>query len=152
MTDCKKLGEVFSRIKYIILITFGIELFAAILIYTSLDSSNFTSIPDQIFFSVFHSISSFCNAGFSTLTNSLYETRFRFNYYLHLVIILTFVLGGFGFPIVVNFLKFLKYEIITLFSPRKRKYKPWVLNLNSRINIITTLSISFIEFIVLYIL
>lgn len=152
MTDSKKLGEVFSTIKYIILITFGIELFAAILIYTSLDSSNFTSIPDQIFFSVFHSISSFCNAGFSTLTNSLYETGFRFNYYLHLVIILTFVLGGFGFPIVVNFLKFLKYEIITLFSPRKRKYKPWVLNLNSRINIITTLSISFIEFIVLYIL
>ncbi|MCF8238662.1 MAG: hypothetical protein K9I85_10930 [Saprospiraceae bacterium] len=152
ITSSKKLGEVFSTIKYIILITFGIELFAGILIYTSIDSSNFVSQSDRIFFSVFHSISAFCNAGFSTLTNSLYERGFRFNYYLQLVIILTFVLGGLGFPIVVNILKYFKYKIITLFSSRKSKYRPWVLNLNSRITLVTTLSILIVSFVLFYLL
>jgi len=152
MTSSRKLGEVFSTLKYIILITFGIELFAGVLIYTSIDSSNFASQSDQLFFSAFHSISAFCNAGFSTLTNSLYETGFRFNYYLQLVVILTFVLGGLGFPIVVNILKYFKYKIITLFSSKKRKYRPWVLNLNSRITLVTTLSISIVAFVIFYFL
>ncbi|MBX2942619.1 MAG: ATPase [Cyclobacteriaceae bacterium] len=152
MTSSKKLGEVFSTLKYIILITFGIELFSGILIYTSLDSSNFGSQSEQLFFAVFHSISAFCNAGFSTLNNNLYETGFKFNYYLQLVVILTFVLGGLGFPIVVNILKYLKYKIITLFSSRKSKYRPWVLNLNSRITLVTTLSISLVAFVIFYFL
>lgn len=152
MTSSKKLGEVFSTLKYIILITFGIELFAGILIYSSIDSSNFNSQGEKLFFSAFHSISAFCNAGFSTLTNSLYETGFRFNYYLQLVIIFTFVLGGLGFPIVVNILKYLKYKIATLFSERKSKYKPWVLNLNSRITLATTIVISVVAFVIFYFL
>ena len=152
MTSSKKLGEVFSTLKYIILITCGIELFAGILIYTSLDSANFTTQSDKLFFSVFHAVSAFCNAGFSTLSNSLYETGFRFNYYLQLIIIFTFVLGGLGFPIVVNILKYLKYKIITLFSSAKSKYRPWVLNLNSRITLITTLSVSIVAFIIFYFL
>ena len=150
LTSSKKLGEVFSTLKYIILITFGIEFFSGVMIYVSIDSNNFATQFDQIFFSAFHSISAFCNAGFSTLSYSLYDTGFRFNYYLQLVVILTFVLGGLGFPIVVNILKFLKYKITTLFSPRRVKYRPWVLNLNSRINLITTLSISLVAFIVFY--
>ena len=152
MTNSKKLGEVFSTLKFIIHITFGIELFAGILIYTSIDSSNFGSQSEKLFFSAFHSISAFCNAGFSTLTNSLYETGFKFNYYLQLIIILTFVLGGLGFPIVVNILKYLKYKIVTLFSFKQTKYKPWVLNLNSRITLFTTLSISLVAFIAFYFL
>jgi Trk-type K+ transport system membrane component len=152
MTSSRTLGEVFSTLKYIILITFGIELFAGILIYSSIDSSNFAKQSDQLFFSAFHSISAFCNAGFSTLTNSLYETGFRFNYYLQLIIILTFILGGLGFPIVANILKYMKYKITTLFSSKKSKYRPWVLNLNSRITLVTTLSISLVAFIMFYFL
>ena len=151
ITNSTKLGEVFSTLKYIILITFGIELFSAILIYTSLDVRYFGSQSERLFFSVFHSISAFCNAGFSTLTNNLYESGFRFNYYLQLVIIFTFVLGGLGFPIVVNILKYLKYKVYKLFSSRRNKYKPWVLNLNSRINLITTLSITVVAAVLFYI-
>jgi trk system potassium uptake protein len=154
LTSSNKLGEVFSTLKYIILITIGIELFAGILIYSSLDPDNFGSQFELLFFTVFHAISAFCNAGFSTLTNSLYESGFRYNYYLQLIIIFTFVLGGLGFPIVVNLLKYLKYKISTLFSfsSRRIKYKPWVLNINSRITLITTVSLTVIGFVVFYIL
>jgi trk system potassium uptake protein len=154
MNSSQKLGEVFSTLKYILLITFYIELFSALFIYFSLDNSLFKSQGEQIYFSVFHSISAFCNAGFSTLSNSLYETGFKYNYYLQLVIILTFVLGGLGFPIVVNILNYLKYKISLLinFSKLKQTYKPWVLNLNSRITLITTLTLTLVGFIIFYIL
>lgn len=152
MTSSKKLNDVFSTLKHIILITFGIELFSGILIYLSIDSSNFASPSEQFFFSAFHAISAFCNAGFSTLSDSLYAVDFRFNYSLQIVVILTFVLGGLGFPIVVNILTFFKYKILNVFSSHQTKHKPWVLNLNSRITLITTLSITFIAFVVFYIL
>jgi len=154
MNSSQKLGEVFSTLKNVLLITFYIETFSAISIYLSLNDSLFKSHGEQIYFSVFHSISAFCNAGFSTLTNSLYETGFKYNYYMQLVIIATFVLGGLGFPIVVNILNYLKYKISLLinFSKIKQTYKPWVLNLNSRITLITTLTLSLVGFIVFYIL
>ncbi|MEA1784970.1 potassium transporter TrkG [Arenibacter sp. GZD96] len=155
MTSSRKLSDVFSTLKYIILITFGIELFSAILIYSSIDAKAFGSQTEQLFFSVFHAISAFCNAGFSTLTNSMYETGYRFNYYLQLIIIATFVLGGLGFPIVVNLLRYLKYKISMLFSfslDKRIIYKPWVLNLNSRITLVTTLTISSVAFVAFYIL
>ncbi len=154
MTSSKKLGEVFSTLKYIIYITFGIELFSGILIYTSLDSSHFDSQSEKLFFSAFHSISAFCNAGFSTLSSSLYDADFKFNYYLQLVVIFSFVLGGLGFPIVVNILSFFQYKISRLFSFRsvKSKHRPWVLNLNSRITLITTISITSVAFVGFFIL
>jgi trk system potassium uptake protein len=154
MTSSKKIGEVFSTLKYIILITLSIELFSGILIYSSLNANDFKSQYDQIFFSVFHSISAFCNAGFSTLSNSLYESGFKYNYFLQLIIILTFVLGGLGFPIVSNVLNYVKYRIKkTLFSKsRNLGHRPWVLHINSRITLITTFSISILAFLAFYIL
>jgi trk system potassium uptake protein TrkH len=152
ITSSRKLGEVFSTLKYIILITLGIELVAGVLIYFSLETDAFNSVFDKLFFAVFHSISAFCNAGFSTLSQSLYDSSFRYNYVLQLIIIFTFVLGGLGFPIVVNILKYLKYKIVSVFSGQNTKHKPWVLNLNSRINLITTLAITFVAFLCFYFL
>ncbi len=154
ITSSRKLGEVFSTLKYILFITFGIEIFSGILIYLSLDAQHFNSQFDQIFFSMFHSVSAFCNAGFSTLSSSLYDAGFRYNYFLQLVIIFTFVMGGLGFPIVVNILKYIKYKFVQLlnFSSRTKNYKPWVLNLNSRITLVTTISISFVAFVFFYFL
>ena len=145
VTGSNKLGEVFSTLKRILVITFSIELVAALLIYLSINRTLFKTFGDQLFFSVFHSISAFCNAGFSTLPNNLFESGFKYNYFLQTVIILAFVLGGLGFPIVVNILKYLKYFLLKRvlnFSNKKHPYIPWVLNLNSRITLVTTLSLT----------
>ena len=141
MTGLNKLGEVFSTLKKILVITFSIEFLTAVLIYSSLDKNLFNSFFERLFFSIFHSVSAFCNAGFSTLTNSLYETGFRYNYMLQGIIIAAFVLGGLGFPIVVNIIKYLKYFItrkVLYIAGKKQTYKPWVLNINSRITLVTT--------------
>jgi Trk-type K+ transport system membrane component len=149
-----KLGEVFSTLKRILAITFFIELTSAILIFTSLNKALFESFSERLFFSVFHSISAFCNAGFSTLPNNLYEEGFKYNYYLQTVIVLTLILGGLGFPIVVNILKYLKYYFtkrLFYFGHKKKEYIPWVLNLNSRIALVTTISLTVFGTIIFYI-
>lgn len=154
ITSSRKIGEVFSTLKYIILITFGIELFSGILIYSSLKNENFHSQYDQIFFSMFHAISAFCNAGFSTLSSSLYDSSYKYNYFLQLTVIMSFVLGGLGFPIVSNIISYLKYRVEKVIKSGTKRigYRPWVLNLNSRITLITTLSISAVAFFIFYIL
>jgi trk system potassium uptake protein len=154
MTSSKKLGEVFSTLKYILQITFGIEIFSCILIYFSLEDQHFNTQSEMIFFSVFHAISAFCNAGFSTLTNGLYEIEYRFNYPLQLIIIFTLVFGGLGFPIVVNIIKYLKYKLLNLFSRSDnfKKHKVWIINLDSRLNLITTVSLILLGFVLFYIL
>ncbi|MCF8462208.1 MAG: ATPase [Flavobacteriales bacterium] len=154
MTNSKKMGEVFSTLKNIILITFGIELFSSIFIFSSLKVADFHSQYERIFFAVFHSVSAFCNAGFSTISAGLYDDGFKYNYFLQLAVIFTFVLGGLGFPIVTNIINYLKYQAKKfLFSNRlKRDHRPWVLNLNSRITLITTISITAVAFVAFYFL
>lgn len=154
MTNSQKIGDVFSTLKNIIVITAIVELAAAILIFFSLDKSLINNFSDKAFFSIFHAISAFCNAGFSTLSNSIYETGFRFNYTLQLIIIATFVLGGLGFPIVVNLINFIKHKIINLFrfNSKVKIYKPWVLKINSRITLVTTLTITVVAFMLFFIL
>ena len=149
MTNSQKLGDVFSTLKNIIVITAMVELTAAVCIYFSLDTSLISNFTEKIFFSVFHAISAFCNAGFSTLSNSIYETGFRYNYALQLTIIATFIIGGSGFPIVVNLINYIKHKITNIFrfNNKVRIHKPWVLNINSRITLVTTLSLTAVAFV-----
>lgn len=153
MTGSSKLGEVFSTLKRILVITFSIELVAAMLIYISLDKEFFSTFFERSFFSVFHAVSAFCNAGFSTLPNSLFESGIRYNYPFQCIIIAAFVLGGLGFPIVVNIIKYLKYFFLRkLFYIRGKQqtHKPWVLTLNSRITLLTTTTLTIVGTVFFY--
>ncbi|MCF8332108.1 MAG: ATPase [Bacteroidales bacterium] len=142
MTYSEGLADVFSTLKRIIVLTLVIEILGGIFIYLSLEEAIIHSVDDRIFFSVFHSISGFCNAGFSTLANSFYEPAFRFNYPLHMIIATLFILGGIGFPILFNLYKYLKYivrERFIKYSLRKKStHLPWVINLNTKIVFLTT--------------
>jgi len=142
MTSTDKITEIFSTLKRIILVTFTIEAIGAILIYMSIDQTVVANSRDRVFFAIFHSVSGFCNAGFSTLPNNLYELSVRYNYFLHLTIAFLIILGGLGFPIVFNFIKYLNHilvnRIIPFIAKKEQKHKPWVININSRIVLITT--------------
>lgn len=143
ITNSEKIGEVFSVLKKIILVTFTIEFIGAVLIFLSIEREIISSVPERIFFAVFHTVSGFCNAGFSTLEHSLYEPEFQFNYPLQLVIAALFILGGIGFPILFNlyqyFLYGIKNQFLRIRFPEKQVHLPWVLSLNSRIVLVTSL-------------
>ncbi|MDX2250148.1 MAG: potassium transporter TrkG [Bacteroidia bacterium] len=156
MVNADKLGEVFGALRKIIFLTLGIEFVGGVLIFFDLPDGYFPSTGSKLFFAFFHTISSFCNAGFSTLPNSLYQEGFRYNYSLHLVVISLFVLGGIGFPILFNFMKYLRYQISNRLIPfstnREVIYKPWVLNINTRIVLITTFLLLFVGTLLFYVL
>ncbi len=144
-TNTDKLSEVFAVLRRILLITFLIEGTGALLIFYSLDRGMMPLLPDRLFFSVFHSVSGFCNAGFSLLRESFYDSAFRFNYPLHLVIAFLIIMGGIGFPIVFNLLMALKTEFRALFRwlilREKRVRTPWLININTRLVLNTTLAL-----------
>ncbi|MDX9908599.1 MAG: potassium transporter TrkG [Mariniphaga sp.] len=143
ITNTEKIAEVFTVLKKIILITFLIEGLGALFIFQSIDSTVIPYLNKRIFFSVFHSISGFCNAGFSTLRNSFFEGPYQFNYPLHLIIASLIILGGLGFPIVFNLLKFIKakivYFLLGFYNKKRQQYIPGLININTRIVLITTL-------------
>ena len=143
MTSSDKLGDVFNTLKRVLVITVTVELVGAALIYLSLDLSLLgNSFNNGIMFSVFHSISAFCNAGFSTLTGGLSEPGYELNYALHVVIAFLFIFGGLGFPIVYNVYKYIRHLfqniLLSKITKEKYRYTPWVININSRIILITT--------------
>jgi len=111
-------------LRKIIAITLVIELTSFVLIFFSWgEDVVFDSMGQKIFFSAFHSVSAFCNAGFSLFTNGLFEEGVANSYILHIIIALTLILGGLGFS-----------SIQDLFSKKKLKdrfenpWKDWALS------------------------
>jgi trk system potassium uptake protein TrkH len=154
ISNTEKIGDVFKTLKRILIITISIELIGAAFIYGSLNPALIPSIPDRIFFSAFHAVSAFCNAGFSTLQNGIMETGYVTNYPFQLSLIFLFFLGGLGFPIVINIIKYLKHRLKTIFLRftygRKDGHKPWIMTLGSRINLMTTFSLIIIGFTLIF--
>ena len=140
MTYSSRMGDMVTTLKSILYVTFGIEALAAILIYISIYDLSGMSVLERVFFSVFHAISAFCNAGFSNFTAGLYDESLRFNYPLQLIISITFLFGGMGFLIVVNLLRYLRYRMQRALcrDGRRYAYQPWLLSINSRITLITS--------------
>jgi len=91
--------------------TLVLELGGAAFIFFNLPGEVFKNTEEQIFFSIFHAVSAFCNAGFSTLANGFYEAPFRFSYNIHLTIALLLVIGGLGFSIFFNVFGYLPRKI-----------------------------------------
>lgn len=136
-------SEIRKTLAKVIFITFMFEAIGAAFLYFSLDTTYFASIGSRIRFSVFHSVSAFCNAGFSTLTDGLYDFRIRGTYPILYVLGILIILGGIGFPILLNLYTFMKYKFLSLLSilrsGRKKDYIPMMININSRLVIYTTL-------------
>ncbi|SFC57028.1 potassium uptake protein, TrkH family [Parapedobacter composti] len=138
----KKVGSVINTLFKIVFITLFFEAIGAVLIYFSTDATDFRSNGERLFFAVFHSISAFCNAGFSTVRDGMFHPDLRFNYNLQLVIAMLFILGGLGFAIVLNTYTFIKRWIVNgfyrVFYGRAFTYRAWVISFNSRLIAWTT--------------
>lgn len=137
-----KLGEIFNTLIKIVLITISIEAIGAALIYYTVDPKIFDGKLSLLGFSVFHSISAFCNAGFSTLSEGLYQPGFRYNFHLHYIIGILIILGGLGFPVVFNYYRLLRHYVKNFYRRITGKgsyiHTPKIININTRIVLTTT--------------
>lgn len=98
-----------STIKVIFLATFLIELAGAISLFTVIKNDT-GGVGKKIFSSLFHSISAFCNAGFSLYANSLH--RFSNNITVSVTIGLLIILGGIGYPVLLTVFFAIKNKIM----------------------------------------
>ncbi len=144
------IGKISSTLIKIVLFTFLVEAIAAVLIFIFSDASLFKSFGDRVFFSAFHAISAFCNAGFSTLTGGLYEPGFRLLYSMHLVVAITIILGGIGFPVFINYYEYLthlfKGVFRKIFYKENYRHSSQIANLNSRLVVYTTIILLLVGF------
>lgn len=143
------LRDVFRAALNVVIFTLGVEAVGAIFIYSSILEIN--TIENKFFFSIFHSISAFCNAGFSILSAGLYDEAIRFDYFLQWIIMTLIVLGGLGHNIVFNFYQYIKNYVIELFEKKIVHKKIRVITLNTKIVIYTTVILLVGGFIFLYI-
>lgn len=90
--------NLFELLKNIVLVTIIIESIGAVLLYFSF--SQYYEPLQAVYYSVFHSVSAFCNAGFSLQADSF--IGFSKNVNITFTITSLIILGGIGFAVLID--------------------------------------------------
>ncbi|HSV76620.1 MAG TPA: potassium transporter TrkG [Bacteroidales bacterium] len=138
----ERLGEIFKTLAKIVAFTLIIEFIGAVFIFKTLPAH--FSHMERAWYAVFHSVSAYCNAGFSVFTYGLYDASagVRYQYNLHLVIALLIIVGGIGFPVLLNFYSFVKHVAKNLWNRITKgdiyHHTPWVISASTRLVLVST--------------
>lgn len=113
--------------------TLFIELIGFVLIFLLFEAKGiFENTSTRLFHALYQSVSSFCNAGLSSIPNGLMNAVTVDSYLLHIITFVLFFLGGFGMVYLFDF-----FGIRNL---RKRMKYPWkTLRFDTKIVLYTTL-------------
>lgn len=112
MVSSNSLGSLLSTLFYILGFTLVIEGVGMLSIWFSIHGTMGMSLEEEVWFSAFHAVSAFCNAGFSTLSGNLGNPLVMTNHnFLYVSVSLLIILGGIGFPILVNFKDIVLYHL-----------------------------------------
>lgn len=144
MISSNSLNSLLSTLLYILGFTLVIEGVGMVIIWYSIHDTLGMTLDEELFFSAFHSVSAFCNAGFSILPGGMSNPAVMQNHnLLYVTLGLLIALGGIGFPILVNlyetvtyYLRYLKWKVFGRshrFVKRVHLY-----NLNTKIVLVST--------------
>lgn len=141
----RKLNSVVSTLLKIIFITLLFEFIGGVLIYLSLNDELFKSVGERMFFAAFHTVSAFCNAGFSILEGNIGNTTYRYNYNFQIVLTFMFLIGGLGFGTVYNFYTYVKSKVAAFLNKyilhKPHVHRPQVFSFNSKFVLVCNLII-----------
>ena len=145
MISSDSLSSLLSTVIYILFFTLVIEGAGMLVLFLSIHGTLGMTMQQEMVFAAFHSISAFCNAGFSTLSENLGNPLvMQHHNLLYITISVLIILGGIGFPILVNFKHIAGYHLKRLFyfirtGKRDRQRIRHLYNLNTKIVLLTTL-------------
>ncbi len=103
----EKVGGIIIFIKRIVFIVASIEIVGALAIFPVFYKT-FKNIGVALYYSIFHSISAFCNAGFSILPNSL--ENYKGSILMNIAISLLIITGGIGFGVIDGIVNYIKHR------------------------------------------
>ncbi|MDB1941335.1 TrkH family potassium uptake protein [Clostridium tertium] len=101
-----------KMVKYVLIFTMSVQFFGALLLSTQFVPEY--GIGRGIFYSIFHSISAFCNAGFDLFGTSL--VGYSSNSVVILVISALIIIGGLGFTVLLEIYEFKGMKKLSLHS------------------------------------
>lgn len=121
----ESLASAKQLLRKVVFITLLVESIGFVLIFFSWEEElwgqeqQFKGLGDKVFHSVFHAISAFCNAGFSTFTDGMYNVEMQTQrlYLVHFILAWLVIFGGLGFTVIED-----------IFHPKnikKRFQMPW---------------------------
>ncbi len=99
MMNIDSLSMINRTLKQIVTITFSVEAVGALLLFLFWNKAEW-NFNERLYQSVFHSVSAFCNAGFSLNKDSL--VSFNDNYPVLLTIAALIIIGGLGFVVIAE--------------------------------------------------
>ncbi|HEY4532852.1 MAG TPA: TrkH family potassium uptake protein [Fusobacterium sp.] len=102
--NVNSVGEILNFVRLLLLTVFIIESIGAVIL--THEFRKIMPYEQAIYYGIFHSISAFCNAGFSLFSNSL--ENFRGNSVISLTISYLIILGGMGFAIINSFIMMIR--------------------------------------------
>ena len=144
MVSSNSLNSLFSTLLYILTFTLVVEGIGMVAIWFSIQGTLGMNFEQEMAFAAFHSISAFCNAGFSTLSGNLGNPLLMSGHNsLYITVSVLVILGGIGFPILVNFKDIAAYHI-THWRQRMQKTavarvkQQHLYNLNTKIVLVVT--------------
>nr|WP_300005075.1 TrkH family potassium uptake protein [Tissierella sp.] len=108
----ESMGGLVKLTKYVIAVTFAIEAIGAFLL--SFKFIPIYGVVKGTWYSIFHSISAFCNAGFDILGNSI--TPFVGDLWINAVICILIILGGLGFAVYADIYHKKRFKNLNLHS------------------------------------
>ena len=103
MVSSKSLASLWSTLLNIFGFTAFLELAGAVGIFLNIHDTIGLDVLHELFFSVFHSVSAFCNAGFSNYQEGVgAHVLMTGHCWLYVILALLIILGGIGYPVLVN--------------------------------------------------
>ncbi|OQY40113.1 MAG: hypothetical protein B6226_00575 [Candidatus Cloacimonetes bacterium 4572_65] len=120
--------DLITLLRYIVGITVSVEIIGAVFLFQTF-KTQFPSTIKAVYYSIFHSVSAFCNAGFALYPRS-FET-FVGNWNINIVLSLLIIFGGLGFVVYLDIQR-------NIF--KKRGYKRF--SLHTKIVLITTFTLT----------
>jgi len=130
-------------IRNIILTVLSIEIVGASLLFLRWHILSPSNLWSNVYSSAFHAISAFCNAGFSLYNMSF--MNYSSDIYINIIITGLIIVGGFGFIVLLSLPK------LKLWG-RNRKYAWAKIDIQTKIVLITSLSLIIIGTITLFLL
>ena len=103
MVSSKSLASLWSTLLNIIGFTAFLELAGAVKIFLNIHGTIGLDLRHELFFSVFHAVSAFCNGGFSNYQDGMSAPVLMEGHScLYIILALLIIFGGIGYPVLVN--------------------------------------------------
>jgi Trk-type K+ transport system membrane component len=133
MLSENRLSRIGTTLTFIVLFTLVCEGIGALILYLGMDAE--MGWRSRLFHSVFHSVSAFCNAGFSTFPDGMASEVLRANGVWQICVMLLIIIGGLGSLVVEDLCQWLLARYRKLRGNAGSRHR---LRVHTRIVLVTT--------------